>query len=173
MKRLAALALIVLCLTAMRGALAEMNTDRGCECNEKHCVCFMQLGDEGTPVKAVIAVMKDKGYLQSSVTATFNTAVEEAVLRIQKTFGLAETGMLDDETLTYLLWGMSSKELDAAQNEKNCEIVWVPTDGGDSYHAKQTCSEMLSPRKMTLRNALQLQIDPCDHCAKSTEKQEM
>ena len=65
--------------------------------------------------------------------------------------------MLDDETLTLLIWGQAS-----TQDEKI--EVWVPTDGGKKRHKKPTCSNMLDPRKMSSMNAEALGIEACKRC---------
>ena len=161
MKRLIAFLLIGICLISSAFSASKLNTERGCDCQKETCSCFMQLGDEGTPVKAVISALKDGGYLESTIEATYTEEVAAAVIALQREMGLPETGMLDDETLTYLLWGMSSEALDALRPDLSLEVVYVPTDGGKKFHRKSTCSDMLDPRKMARRNAEELGIEAC------------
>ena len=161
MRRLTALLLIGICLIANAFSVGELYTERGCDCNEQPCSCFMQFGDEGTPVKAVITVLKEKGYLPDVIDATYSFEVEEAVKKLQREYALEETGMMDDETLTYLIWGMSSEELDAARSDLTLDVVYVPTDGGKKFHRKDDCSDMLDPRKISRRNAEEIGIEGC------------
>ena len=164
MKRLIAFLLIGICLICSAFSASELYTERGCDCQAEPCSCFMQLGDEGVPVKAVISVLKEKGYLKSGIEATYTAAVAEAVMALQREMGLPETGMLDDETLTYLLWGMSSEALDTARPDLSLEVVYVPTDGGKKFHDNIKCSKMIDPRKVSRRNAEKLGIDDCGIC---------
>ena len=167
MKRLIAFLLIGVCVITNAFSAGELYTERGCDCYEEPCSCFMQFGDEGTPVKAVITVLKEKGYLPDVIDATYTFEVEEAVKKLQREYALEETGMMDDETLTYLIWGMSSEELDAARPDLTLEVVYVPTDGGKKFHRKNDCSDMLDPRKISRRNAEELEIGNCGRCCKT------
>ena len=169
MKRLIALLLISICLVSSAFSASELYTERGCDCQAVLCSCFMQLGDEGAPVKAVISVLKEKGYLNSGIEATYTEAVVKAVMALQREINLPETGMLDDETLTYLLWGMSSAELDAAKPELTAEVVYVPTNGGEKFHDNEKCCGIIAPRKLTRRNAEVLDLDDCSICYQKTD----
>ena len=164
MKRLIAILLMGICMISSAFSAIEVYTERGCDCNEQLCICYMQLGDEGTPVKAVISALKDKGYLSDIIDATYTDEVEDAVRNVQRKFGLQETGMLDDDTLTYLLWGMSSEELDVARPDLTLEVVYVPTDGGKKFHDNKKCRGMYDPRKIARRNAEKLGLDDCGIC---------
>lgn len=164
MKRLIAFLLIGICLISSAFSANELYVERGCDCFEEPCCCFMQLDDAGTPVKAVISVLKEKGYLKSGIEATYTAEVAEAVSELQRIYNIDETGMLDDETLTYLLWGMSSAELDIARPDLTLEVVYVPTDGGKKFHDNKKCCKMIDPRKISRRNAEKLGIDDCGIC---------
>lgn len=168
MKRLIAFLLIGICLICSAFSESELYTERGCDCQEEPCSCFMQLGDEGVPVKAVISVLKEKGYLKSGIEATYTAAVAEAVMALQREMGLPETGMLDDETLTYLLWGMGSEALDALRPELTPEVVYVPTNGGEKFHDNEKCCGIIAPRKLARRNAEALGLDDCSICYQKT-----
>lgn len=163
MKRLIALIMMVVCLLSMPAWAEKVGID--CSCRETQCICFLQLQDEGAAMRAVIALLKEQEYLTDGrIKVTYTAKVGNAVKSLQQLYQLPETGLLDDETLTYLIWGMSSAELDAAMPLSSKDIVWVPTGGGEKYHGKIACSGMESPRKMTRRNAEALQIASCSRC---------
>lgn len=163
MKRLIALLMIAVCLLAVPVVAEKVGKD--CACRETTCICFLQLQDEGAAMRGVIALLKEKGYLTDGrIKVTYTAKVEEAIKAFQAAKGLESTGLLDDETLTQLIWDMSSTELDAEKPLLSDDIVWVPTGGGEKYHGKINCSGMEKPRKMTRRNADALQIEPCRRC---------
>lgn len=168
MKRLIAFLLIGICLISSAFSASKLYTERGCDCQEETCSCFMQLGDEGKPVKAVISALKDGGYLESTIEATYTEEVAAAVIALQREMGLPETGMLDDETLTYLLWGMSSEALDTARPDLSLEVVYVPTNGGEKFHDNEKCCGIIAPRKLARRNAEALGLDDCSICYQKT-----
>lgn len=169
MKRLLALVLLLVCLLPMVWA-EEIGIE--CACREENCICFLQLQDEGTAMRGVIALLKEKGYLTDGrIKVTYTEKVETAVKALQKEHQLPETGLLDDETLTYLIWGMSSAELDEVKPLLSRDVVWVPTGGGEKYHGKMNCSGMGNPRKMLRRNADALGIEPCRRCNQSSSNE--
>lgn len=102
-----------------------------------------------------------KGYLNSD-GETFDSEVEEAVMAFQKDCGLEQTGMLDDDTLSFLVFSESAAQLDARGTDGRA--VWVPTNGGKKRHSKATCSGMDNPRLISVRNAEQLGVEPCKRC---------
>lgn len=163
MKRLIALIIVAVCLLSTPAWAEKVGID--CSCREKQCICFLQLHDEGAAMRAVIALLKEQEYLADGhIKVTYTAKVENAVRSLQQLYQLPETGLLDDETLTYLIWGMSSAELDTVMPLSPKNTVWVPTGGGEKYHSKITCSGMEAPRKMTRRNAEALQLAPCKRC---------
>lgn len=87
-----------------------------------------------------------------------------AVLRLQQANALPETGLMDDATLTLLLFGLSPDELDVSDPFSVGGPVWVPTDGGKRHHRKPSCSGMLDPRLVSQRNALAMDMLPCGRC---------
>ena len=131
-----------------------------CACSENNRVCFIQMGDEGVAAKGIIERLHHSGYFASSRVGEYNRTVYEAVCRFQEDSGFEPTGMMDDLTLTYLLW----KETDSKINDADAAEVWVPTDGGKKRHAKQTCSGMYDRRKMSVKNARELGLDACQRC---------
>lgn len=135
-----------------------------CDCGQKECVCFIQMGDEGIAVKGIIKRLADQGYLKSGKGSTYNERVVDAVCAFQKDNGVQATGMMDDDTLTLLIWGMDAEALDRAKPKSNPGTVYVPTDGGKKRHKKPTCSGMYDPRKMSVRNAEALDIEVCKRC---------
>lgn len=163
MKRLIALLLMVVCLLSAPAWAEEVGID--CACRETKCICFLQLQDEGAAMRGIIVLLKEKGYLTDGrIKVTYTAKVEDAVKAVQAAYHLLETGLLDDETLSYLIWDVSSEEVDMLKPLLSTDIVWVPTGGGEKYHGKITCSGMDAPRKMTRRNADALQIEPCRKC---------
>jgi len=167
MKKLIAVLLWVMLLVSCGFAGESEYLERSCDCGETACVCFMQKGDFGLPVGLAIDVLKQTGYLDPKHSKTYDSEAETAVLKLQRDCGLPETGVLDDDTLTFLLWGMNSEQLDAEYASMPLKMVWVPTDGGKKYHNKKTCSQMYDPRKISQRNAIALGIEPCGRCAKA------
>jgi len=137
-----------------------------CSCSAKKCECFVQRGDEGVAVKAIAALLIDQGYMPDKRINTFSEEMHNAVMAFQSMHGLDETGMLDDETLTLLIWGLDD------ESDEEQSVVYVPTHGGEKYHRTITCSSMQNPRKMSLRNADALSIDYCEKCSKPSEEQE-
>ncbi len=156
-----------LLLLALLGVPLAGFAEIECICGLESCSCFIQEGDEGIAVEGVIDALAAQGYLHSSKFAAFNKDVQSAVIKLQQKFGLPETGMIDDDTLSCLLWGMTAEELDDDDPKLLATLVWVPTDGGKRAHLKEECSGMHAPRLMTLRNAVTLGIAPCGRCAKS------
>lgn len=145
---------LLLCLCA--SACAEI----ACDCQAKNCKCFIQLGDRGNAVKAIIKLLEEQGYLESTEKTVFSLDVYDAVRAFQSIHGLQETGMMDDDTLTMLIWGM-----DGVPKDAELAVVYVPTDGGIRYHNDSGCRDMYDPRKITICNAEALSISYCRICA--------
>lgn len=144
---------LLLCLCA--SACAEI----ACDCQAKNCKCFIQLGDRGNAVEAIIKLLEEQGYLESTEKTVFSLDVYDAVKAFQSIHGLEVTGLMDDETLTMLIWGMDGIPVDA-----ELAVVYVPTDGGIKYHNDSECCGMYDPRKMSLCNAKALLIGDCSKC---------
>ena len=128
-----------------------------CDCERQNCICFVQIGDEGIAVEGSIDLLAQQGYLVSERGSTFDINVYEAVCSFQVDHGLYQSGMLDHETLTILIWS-------SVREEEEIALVWVPTDGGKKRHSKSNCSGMEDPRKMASWNAQKLGIEPCKRC---------
>ena len=141
-----------------------------CDCLIKSaCQCFIQRGDEGGAVKKIIRILIDKKYLpKGTPVGVFTVEVEYAVKQFQRDNDLDETGMMDDDTLTLLLWDMLPEEVDAKYGSfgESCKTVYIPTDGGKRRHISPKCSRMEDPRKVSVRNAEKLDFDPCGRCYK-------
>ena len=99
---------------------------------------------------------EEQGYLESTEKTVFSLDVYDAVKAFQSIHGLEVTGLMDDETLTMLIWGMDGIPMDA-----ELAVVYVPTDGGIKYHNNSECSKMYDPRKMTVCNAEKLGLGEC------------
>lgn len=139
--------------------------------HKSKCRCFIQRGDEGNFVKGIIKLLKEQGYLpKNEKTGEYTKAVEKAVQHFQKDHSLAATGTMDDDTLTWLIWGMSPEQLDTVmplipgKPETYPDTVYVPTDGGKKRHSKAECSKMEDPRKVSIRNAAMIGFDACKKC---------
>ncbi|MBR5288196.1 MAG: peptidoglycan-binding protein [Clostridia bacterium] len=160
MKRLLLGVLLLILFPLQSLALIE------CDCNADWCTCFIQLGDDGTPIKAIREFLVQQEYLDSARGGAFDRSVYEAVSRFQEETGLKQTGMLDDETLTRLIHGQSPEDMDAL-NKEGGSMVYVPTDGGKKRHANPRCSGMHDPRKVSVRNAEAMEMDACKRCSPS------
>ncbi len=162
--------LILLCLLPLFSAFSEREIDPFlCDCGfdaEKGeaCACFLQEGDIGPAVNGVIEHLKERGYLPfSHARGVFDREVTEAVMKFQRDMDLTETGVLDNDTLTYLLlYGIFTDFYTMIEDENT--LVWIPTDGGIRYHTSNGCSNMIAPRKISRRNAAALGIELCGHC---------
>lgn len=139
-----------------------------CDCYQTNCSCFIQLGDEGPIVTAIINLLIDQGYCDDHQDVfCFDERAKNGVIKLQEEYGLPQTGMLDDDTLTLLIWGCLPEELDEKELESRCDFNWVPTDGGQKRHIKDTCSKMKDPRKVSVRNAEALGYKACKRCNKT------
>ena len=157
-KVLFVLLLLSLCLCT---AQAEIP----CRCGQEPCGCFIQLGDEGPAVEFIQNTLTAQGFLALRDDASaFDEKTRQAVLRFQEANDLSPTGVMDDDTLTLLLWGMSPDALDAAQPFSSTLVVWIPTDGGIRHHDKPSCSKMFDPRLVSQRNALAMGMLHCGRC---------
>ena len=45
-------------------------------------------------------------------------------------------------------------------------MVWIPTNGGRKYHAKDSCSGMIDPVQVTVSEAQRQGYEPCRRCYK-------
>lgn len=135
-----------------------------CDCGELGCTCFIQMHDDGIAVDHIVDLLADQGYLSTTRIGSFDDRVYEAVCLFQEENRIEITGIMDDETLTMLIWGVSPQSLTQSDPLLVMDVVWVPTDGGKKRHRKATCSGMYDPRKMTVCNAEALGIDACKRC---------
>ena len=158
MKNAAKLSIFAIMLCAFF-CVSHASADIPCICHKEKCTCFIQIGDEGIAVKGIGKALFEQGYLYHPFTV-FNESFEQAVKHFQEKQNLPVTGMLDDKTLTLLLWGEPTTPLDSLN------FVWVPTDGGKRAHIKPTCCQMLDPRLISAKNAEALGIKPCGICNK-------
>ena len=159
-KKLAVLLLAVLLTACCTNALAAVR----CTCGVKPCICFMQLGDKGMGVRNVIRMLFDQGYMPRGTGAVFTEEVHQAVVAFQKAHRLTQSGVLNDSTLTWLIYGMSIKDLERAHPDSDGQEVWISTDGGTKFHSNPTCSQMAYARKLSARNAQALGFLPCSRC---------
>ena len=151
--------LILLCFAGM--ACAEIP----CQCNLENCQCFIQLEDEGPAIEFIQHTLITKGYLAfKDDTSDFDETTRQAVIHFQQDNHLPLTGMMDDETLTLLLWDMLPKDLDQLIPLSSTLPVWIPTDGGIRHHDNPECCDMHDPRLVTQRNALAMNMLHCGRC---------
>lgn len=94
----------------------------------------------------------------------YDDAIVDAVKQFQANKNLPDTGMMDDETLTQLLWGISVNELDELYPMLNPNSMWIPTDGGKRRHCDPLCCDMYDPRLISIRNADVIGMYPCKRC---------
>ena len=144
----------MLILVFVHTSFAEIS----CDCGEQLCTCFIQMGDEGIVVKQIITCLYDLGYISTQRIDEFDRQVYDAVVLFQSDRSIRMTGMCDDPTLSALVGNAE------VSTESDTDIVWIPTDGGKKYHAKPACSGMNNPRKISMPNAVALQIEPCKRC---------
>ena len=136
-----------------------------CDCEKNPCICFIQQGDEGPCVRAVIKLLIEKGYCnEKQKVSVFDAGAVRGVMALQEEYQLPVTGMLDDETLTLLIFGMLPEELDQADSSSRGDYNWLPTDGGKKRHVNADCSKMYDPRKVSVRNAEALGYTNCKKC---------
>ena len=161
------ISLLCLLTILISNALAAGSSYIPCDCIG-HCECFVQEGDEGNFVKEIIKLLIKKKYLaKGTPTTIFSPEVTMAVMKFQTDNNLEATGTMDDDTLTLLIWDMLPEELDLVMPVKSKvastypDTCFIPTDGGKKRHCKETCSGMLDPRKVSIRNAAQLKYDAC------------
>lgn len=162
--------LMMLCLLC--SFCCECLAEIPCTCGLDQCICFIQLGDGGVAMEYIQHELIAQGYLlPSQDSALFDEHTLQAVLHFQEANGLPHTGLMDDATLTLLLWGMLPDALDIADPLSNGRAVWIPTDGGIRRHVKPTCSKMSDPRRVSVRNAAVLNMQPCGRCNKDGRKE--
>lgn len=136
-----------------------------CQCAQTPCLCFIQLGDEGPAIEFIQNTLIAQGYLSAKADASvLDARTVQAVQRFQTDHNLPPTGVMDDETLTLLLWGMLPEELDQSQPLTSALPVWIPTDGGIRHHGIKSCSQMFDPRLVSQRNALLMNMLHCGRC---------
>lgn len=175
-KHLMVLMILMVLASVPAFALTESQSYIPDDCGNSDCTCFIQIGDTGGFVKGIIKKLKEQGYLnKKSKASQFTKEVEAAIITLQKENGLPQTGTLDDDTLTLLIWGMLPQELDAVMPVVHGDpstfpdMVYVPTDGGKKRHSNPECSDMYDPRKVSIRNAEALGYDACKKCETNRE----
>lgn len=161
MKRFFAAAL---CLVMLLCAHALSEDAFACRCGEDACVCFLMEEDIGPAAQGVIQLLKERGYLDPMHSrGVFDAAVTQAVKDFQRESDFDETGTLDNDTLTMLIFGeMPGAGAYAAPGGEI--LVWIPTDGGICRHKTPECCAMLNPRMISARNAQALNMEACEIC---------
>ena len=127
----------------------------------------LSLKSTGDNVKSLQKSLISLGYLKGKADGVFGSKTEEAVKKFQKDNNLEPTGMLDDDTLTLLIWDMLPEKLDrvmplvSGKPSTYPDTVYIPTDGGKKRHATRECCNMEDPRKVSIRNAEEIGFDAC------------
>ncbi len=158
-------------------AFAEGKSHIPCTCGQDPCTCFLQEGDRGGMVRAAALALRREGYLaKKGPTLIFTDQIRQAVVSFQQDHALTVTGMLDDETLTWILWGVSASDLDAQmpaarrQLQTYTETVWISSEGGSKRHGSADCSGMRHPRRVSIRNAAKAGYGACLKCQEEREQ---
>jgi len=98
------------------------------------------------------------GYLEDDGGTEFSGfEIEDAIMWFQEEYGLPVTGIVDDDTLTWLF------EAEEEFLEEH-GAVWIPTKGGKKYHSSSGCSSMIDPRYVSTPEAEELGFTPCKKC---------
>ena len=154
---------VILMLLLLIPSLA--NAEIPCECKQEPCSCFIQYGDTGLSVLHIEEALASQGYLAGEIVdGYFDQKTVAAVKQFQIAHGLSPSGVMDDDTLTLLLWGMLPPELDAARPDTSSLVVWGPTDGGKRHHDNPHCCKMTNPRLVSQRNAMAMEMTHCGIC---------
>ena len=162
-KQLLAVLILFISVLSALSAQSEGKSHIQCDCITRRCECFIQYGDRGGAVKEIIRILKEKKYLSKDIsTQELNGDVEDAIIHFQEDNKLEDSGQMDDDTLTLLLWDMFPEELDKTNN--NYRTVYIPVNGGKKRHLSPSCSGMDHPRKVSDRNAEKLGFDRCKKC---------
>lgn len=156
--------IILILLTFLSSLIERAFAYIPCMCNNPpdQCTCFIQLGDQGLAVQLIIEVLQERGYLQkTNKSKEFTPEVRQAVIKFQTDHNLEQTGWMDDETLNELLCNILPDTSEKYSKQYMDAICYVPTDGGQKYHADPFCSDMINPRMISRINAVSLGIEPC------------
>ena len=122
-------------------------------------------------VEAIQHALINAGYLAPNQDASaYDLARSLGVIAFQKAHDPSPTGMMDDETLTLLLWNMTPEELDQAMPFSIGRFVLGPDGRRQKCHVQSTCSKMPDPRLVSVRNAQQMAWPPADAAIKTAAK---
>lgn len=97
------------------------------------------------------------------------SAVREATAALPEDAGLALT---EREAEIYRLGFARGYDAAAgstsvtASEPADGTMVWIPTNGGRKYHAKDSCSGMIDPVQVTISEAQRQGYEPCGRCYK-------
>lgn len=53
---------------------------------------------------------------------------------------------------------------DAAEDDPQETMVWIPVNGGKKYHLNSDCSNMKNPKQVSISEARRLNYTPCGRC---------
>ena len=155
----------LLAIVVLVGLVGAARAEIPCQCGQEACQCFIQFGDSGQAVAIIQHLLCMRGYLDPADDSNnFNLQTQNAVIHFQEDNDLTSTGMLDDDTLTLLIWNMSPDELTTLQPWSIFAPVWIPTDGGIRHHCEGDCCAMYDPRLVSQRNAMVMGFLPCGIC---------
>lgn len=58
----------------------------------------------------------------------------------------------------------SSTGSSSGSSTRSEKTVWIPTNGGERYHSKSSCSQMVNPIQVTVSEAIAMGYKPCGRC---------
>lgn len=94
---------------------------------------YSEQGSSGTEVEEIQRVLKEWGLFKGEITGYFGTATEQALIAYQRTNGLPQTGVADEQTLKKM--GITIGALpDATESNINLLARIISAEGrGESY----------------------------------------
>lgn len=54
--------------------------------------------------------------------------------------------------------------VEAAEDDPQETMVWIPVNGGKKYHRNSDCSNMKNPKQVSISEAKRLNYTPCGRC---------
>ena len=93
-------------------------------------------------------------FLTGKADGDFGKGTQAAVKAFQEMNGLSADGVAGEQTLSVLY----------DQSAKRQQWVWIQDGSGTKYHSNSSCSQMKTPRKVTITEAASLGFEPCGKC---------
>jgi len=122
---------------------------------------YISLGDSGFPIADLLHLIGCDYVFYNGSDGLGEPVLEESAVECLQIFqdesGLEPTGVFDAETII-----LATAIADADPND----LVWIPMHGGQKYHRKEDCSNMIEPRQMPKACAAHFGFSPCGKCAR-------